>query len=83
MGKDKTFIVTLTQTEFVHPVICEFAQYNVVMEGANIGNEFPVPINAELHPPVNHPIVDPVPPETLRLMFPEYPEHMDEMSLIA
>ena len=59
----------LTQPEFVHPVVCQFAQYVVVNVGDIIVIGLPVPIEVNPQPPIYHPTTVPEPPEILRFAF--------------
>ena len=69
-GNGITVIVTLTQPEFVHPVVCQFDQYVVVTVGEAIVIGLPVPIEVNSQPVSYHPTTVPEPPEMLNVIFP-------------
>ena len=71
IGSGIIVIVILKQVEFVHPVICEFAQYVVVCVGATIVNGLPVPRLIVPQPVVNHPVIFPEFPDAEKVTFPE------------
>ena len=70
IGNGITVIVTLTQPEFVHPVVCQFDQYVVVTVGEAIVIGLPVPIEVTSQPVSYHPTTVPEPPEMLNVIFP-------------
>ena len=70
VAPETTVTVMLTHVELVHGDAVHAAQYVIVVVGADIVRGFPVPIDANPQLNTDHSGIEPLPPETLKLIFP-------------
>ena len=66
-------IVKLAHVEFVHVVVCIFAQYVVLIDGTGITRELLLTIRPEPQLFEYHPVLFPVPPVVLKVIVPGAP----------